>query len=214
MSEKMRRKDYKFAPEDTGDKGQFTGFLSVFGNVDSYGDVVKRGAFAKTIAEDRVVPVLWQHDSDEPIGKFTSLTETAKGLKVAGELLINDDPVAARAFAHLKAGTISGLSIGYRMTKFAVNKNGGFDIEEVDLWEGSIVTFPANEAAYVDTVKAVDRIKTIREFEDFLRDAGGFSHSAAKAIASCGFKGHSEPRDEDGGELAEILRRNISAMKG
>lgn len=72
------------------------------------------------------------------------------------------------------------------------------------------MTFPANGKARVGAVKAAD-IKTIREFEDFLRDSGGFSHSAAKAIASGGFKA-ADPRDEDGADLAELLRRNIATL--
>lgn len=214
MTTELHTKSFDFKAETDSQAGEFTGFLSVFGNADSYGDVIKRGAFAKTISGDRVIPVLWQHDSCEPIGKFTALAETAKGLKVSGELLVKDDAMAARAFAHLKAGTITGLSIGYRMTKFAVNKTGGYDIEEVELWEGSIVTFPANDKARVDAVKAADRIKSIREFEDFLRDEGGFSNKAAKAIASGGFKNQTDPRDEDVGQLAELFRRNNSILKG
>lgn len=213
MSNELRRRAFKFKSDGTGDEGKFAGFLSVFNNVDWYGDVVKPGAFARSIGELRTIPVLWQHRPDEPIGKFTSLVETADGLRVEGELLIAADSLAARAFAHLKAGTIGGLSIGYRLIKFAVNKTGGFDIEEVDLEEGSIVTFPANESAVVDAVKASQRIGTVREFETFLRDEGGFSHAAAKAIASRGFKGQTEPRDGDGGELAELIRRNINVLR-
>jgi hypothetical protein len=55
-------------------------------------------------------------------------------------------------------------------------------------------------------VKAAQRIRTIREFEDFLRDEGGFSHAAAKAIAAGGFKA-SDPRDEDGPDIEAIKAR-------
>jgi uncharacterized protein len=73
--------------------------------------------------------------------------------------------------------------------------------------EVSLVTFPMNELARTSTVKAAAQINTIREFEDFLRDVGGFSHAAAKAIAARGFKS-SEPRDEDGAiKLLEAVKR-------
>jgi phage head maturation protease len=81
----------------------------------------------------------------------------------------------------------------------------------IDLVEVSVVTFPANGLARVASVKAAEAIETIRQFEDFLRDAGGFSHAAAKAIASRGFKA-ADPRDEDGADLAAIIRRNIETL--
>ena len=84
-------------------------------------------------------------------------------------------------------------------------------LEQVELVEVSVVTFPANGKARVAGIKAADDIRTIRDFEAFLRDEGGFSNAAAKAIASHGFKG-SEPRDEDGADIAAALRRNIETL--
>ncbi len=77
--------------------------------------------------------------------------------------------------------------------------------------EVSLVTFPANGKARVEAVKSADSIKTIREFEEFLRDVGGFSNAAAKAVAAGGFKAN--PRDEDANMAAiEIVRRNLAIL--
>ena len=110
----------------------------------------------------------------------------------------------------LKAGTLDGLSIGYEVKEFVAGTKPGEPrrkLTALELWELSVVTFPANDRARVGAVKAAERVKTIREFEEFLRDAGGFSHAAAKSIAARGFKS-SEPRDEDGAMngLLEQLR--------
>jgi hypothetical protein len=116
----------------------------------------------------------------------------------------------------MKAGALDGLSIGYRAKKFTMGTKVGEPrrkLEAIDLIELSVVTFPMNDKSRISGVKAGD-IKTVREFEDFLRDVGGFSHSAAKSIASGGYKAV-DPRDE--AEAAEDLmasiRRNIASLQ-
>src|SRR5690606_865246 len=105
------------------------------------------------------------------------------------------------AYALLKMSprpAINGMSIGFRATEWTMRskpEEPRRTLKSVDLLEVSLVTFPANGKARVESVKGAEDIKTIRDFEDFLRDAGGFSNAQAKAIASHGFKG-SDPRDE------------------
>jgi hypothetical protein len=106
------------------------------------------------------------------------------------------------------------MSIGYRAKKFTMGtkpEEPRRKLEMIDLIEVSVVTFPANGKARVSAVKAADRVTTIREFEDFLRDVGGFSHAQAKSIALRGFKA-ADPRDEDEADLAALLRRNIATL--
>lgn len=166
-----------------GEAGTFEGYGSIFGNVDSYYDVVMPGAFANSLAEyqakGKLPKLLWQHRADEPIGLFEAMHEDGKGLYVKGRLLVDDDPLAARAWAHLKAGSIDGLSIGYAV------RDAEYDEEErvlrltdLDLWEVSLVTFPANPDALVSDVK------TERDLERVLRATGCCSQAQAKAIAS------------------------------
>lgn len=140
------------------EQGIFEGYLSVFGNVDSYKDIVEPGAFSKTINDARgrggkyLFPVLWQHDSREPIGGFLDMKEDRRGLYVQAQLDVNT-PLGARAYSGLKMGYLDGLSIGYDTIKHKYVS----DIRhllEIRMWEGSVVTFPANDATRVSSVKA------------------------------------------------------------
>lgn len=218
-----REIEVKFASDKIG---AFSGYGAVFGNVDSYGDVIEKGAFKETLRawEERgkFPPMLLQHgggflggaDDMLPVGKWTLMEENSKGLKVEGELFALGTERGQYLYEGLKSGALDGLSIGYQTIKFRNGAKAGEPrryLEQVNLLETSIVTFPANDKARIGAVKAAERIKTIREFEDFLRDAGGFSRAAAKAIAAGGFKA-SEPRDEDDADLAALIRRNIATL--
>ena len=218
--------ELKFAGSET-DPGTFSGYGAAFGNVDSYGDVIKPGAFKRTLKEAKQTgrwPAMlsqhggWGMSSEDmtPIGIWTAMEEDAQGLKVEGKLAL-DTRRGADAYALLKMAprpALDGMSIGYIAKKFTVGTAIGEPrrtLEDIELMEISLVTFPANGAALVNQVKAAAGCKTIRDFEDFLRDAGGFSNAAAKAIASRGFKA-ADPRDEDAEEVADLLRRNISKL--
>lgn len=139
------------------EKGQGTGYLSVFGNEDSYGDVVDPGAYAKTIAErsaDNPLPLLWQHYSDEPIGIYTRLEEDDHGLYTEFQLAQRAQR-AQDAYELLQLKAVKGQSIGFTTIKDVID--GGIRrLKELKLWEGSIVTFPANELATVTGIKSHD----------------------------------------------------------
>jgi len=209
-------------------QGTFSGYGAVFGNRDSYGDVIDKGAFKSTLREweekGKLPPMLLQHgggifgggaDDMLPVGKWTAMEENARGLKVEGQLFALGTERGQYIHEGLKAGALDGLSIGYRPRKWTSGTKAGEPrrtLHEVELVELSIVTFPANDKARVGSVKAADSIKTIRDFEGFLRDVGGFSHAAAKAIAARGFK-RSEPRDEDDA-MSDLLRTLREARAG
>jgi HK97 family phage prohead protease len=136
--------------------GTFEGYLSVWDVVDHGSDSVKKGAFTKTLAEKakagRFFPILWYHNPYEPLGVFTEMREDAKGLYVKGKL--NLEVQAAREkYALLKQGAIDSMSIGYTALKWET-KNGIRYLQELKLWEGSLVTFAMNEDALVTSVKA------------------------------------------------------------
>ena len=201
------------------DDGKFTGYGSIFGNKDSYGDIVVSGAFDSSLNQwrekGRLPALLWQHKSDEPIGVYTRMEEDEKGLYVEGRLLKDDDPLAKRAYAHLKAGSLSGMSIGYRsLDEDYDEKNDALMLKELDLWEVSLVTFPANEAAQVESVKrTLMRGDAPREkdIEAILRDAG-FSRKQAKGFMSLGVKGLGL-RDADDNSL-ELLSKLTATING
>jgi len=186
--------------------GTFEGYASVFGIVDQGMDVVARGAFMKSLGKRRV-KMLWQHDMAQPIGVWDEIQEDERGLFVRGRLLKEVDK-GREAMALLRAGAIDSMSIGYRTIEAVPEADGRVrKLTEVDLYEISLVTFPMLPDAKVTAVKS---IKTIREFEKALRDAG-FSQNEAKAIAAEGFKGFADHRDdvkaepETGTALADLM---------
>lgn len=139
------------------DKGNFAGYASVFNVVDNQNDMMLEGAFSATLLDGKHnVKLLWQHNMDEPIGVFTLLREDMRGLYVEGRLLL-DVQRAKEAHALLKAGAIAGLSIGYVPVKYRIDpQTGARLLEEVALYEISLVTFPANAEATVHAVKSDD----------------------------------------------------------
>jgi HK97 family phage prohead protease len=135
--------------------GRFAGYASVFDVIDNQKDVMMKGAFASTLKKGAGgIKLLWQHQQDEPIGVFEKVFEDKVGLYVEGRLLL-DVQKAREAHALLKAGAVSGLSIGYSPVRYKINAETGVRIlAEVDLFEISLVTFPANNAATVTVVKS------------------------------------------------------------
>jgi uncharacterized protein len=192
--------------------GVFEGFGSVFGNVDSYKEIVAPGAFAESLASwkaaGRLPPVLWQHRSGEPIGPHLEMEEQAIGLRVKGKLLVDDVQRAKEARALMKAKAVNGLSIGFVTREDSYDRVSGIrTLKKVDLWEVSIVTFPANPAAQISSVKsAIDAIESLSDAETFLRDVGRLSKAQATAFISR-FK--SLPGRSDSDELGEL----VSAIK-
>lgn len=137
--------------------GTFSGYASVFNVVDSQRDVMLPGAFKATLkSRTQPVQLLWQHQWESPIGVIESLFEDTRGLYIKGRLLM-EVTQAREAHALLKAGVIRGLSIGYSVKRAARDVETGVrQLQEVDLWEVSIVTLPANASAQVTVVKAND----------------------------------------------------------
>ena len=171
--------------------GTFEGYASVFDVVDNGLDVVNRGAFVKSL-DERKPKLLWQHDMAQPIGVWDEVKEDERGLYVKGRIS-KDVQKGAEAMALLRMGAIDSMSIGYR-TREAVKEGDGSvrRLMAVDLFEISLVTIPMLDAATVTDVKS---IRTIRDFEKALRDAG-FTQREAKAIAADGFKGLADHRDD------------------
>ena len=126
------------------------GYASVFGVIDTHNDIVVKGAF-KT-AECHRVRLLWQHDVTKPIGIVRFLEEDEYGLKLEAE--INNNTIAGVEAAELvKQKAVGGLSIGFSIKSSDYNKQGARIIEDVELMEISIVTFPANRQAEIQQVK-------------------------------------------------------------
>lgn len=198
------------------DTGNFSGYGSVFNVVDKGGDIVAPGAFTESLAawkkNGRTVPVLWQHQTDQPIGAWEDLKEDDHGLLGDASLWLDDAPYARLAHRGMKSKSITGLSIGYRVKDYSVNKETGvYTLQKLDLVEISVVTNPMNDDARISDVKALieaGRMPTLPEFEEFLREAGGFSKSQAKAIAGNGLTkllARCEAEGEKGDDVSDIL---------
>jgi HK97 family phage prohead protease len=189
---------------------EFVGYASTFGGEpDSYGDIIQKGAFVSSLKERRPL-MLWSHDTNEVIGKWTAVNEDSKGLHVAGRLT-EGVRRADEAYALLKDGAVSGMSIGYQTVKSSKADKGVRVLEEVRLFEISIVGVPANDNARVDAVKsAIADIESLSDAERLLRDAGVLSRSEAVAFVSR-IKAIVQ-RDSDATAemktVAELLRRN------
>jgi hypothetical protein len=145
--------------------GTFTGLAAAYGVQDSQGDTIAPGAFAKSIAAHNTVPILWQHESDNPIG-FGTLTDGPRGLTINGELDL-DITEGRTAYSAIKKGYVKGLSIGYGVVKQAYEQ-GVRKLLEITLWEVSIATFPANPLALVAEVKSAGPARPPRNPMDAL----------------------------------------------
>jgi HK97 family phage prohead protease len=218
---KREQKTFPFEVKAIEDTGEFSGYLSVFGNVDSWRDIVMPGAFAETLAEwnakGRLPPVLWQHRSGEPIGPFTKMHEDTKGLYVEGRLLVDELQRAKEAHALVKHKVVSGMSIGFETIGEEWDKENRLrKLTKVKLWEGSIVTFPANEQAQIEAVKSAlesGGVPSLKEFEAFLREAG-FSKTQATAIASRGLAHllRSESEGDIGNQRVDALVADLKSF--
>lgn len=210
-------RELKFAAPDEKTMS-FSGYGAVFGNVDSYGDVIEPGAFSKFLADVKSGaqpwPALlsqhggWQVSAEDltPIGVLTDLAEDGHGLKLSGELA--DIPRGRDMYTLMKMSprpAIDGMSIGYVAKEWEPRskpEDPKRRLKRIDLIEISLVTRPANGKARVSSVKGE---MTERDFEGLLMQGAGLSRSEAQVVINQGFKGLVAMRDA-GGELAEIVQ--------
>lgn len=132
---------------------KISGYASVFGVKDLDGDIILRGAFAKSIADrgpdsnsNYKITLLWQHEQNNPIGRITVLREDEKGLYFEAEL--DEIEVADRALKQLESGTINQFSIGFSYVSDALEYSEEAEawyVNEVKLYEISVVTIGANQ---------------------------------------------------------------------
>jgi uncharacterized protein len=207
-----------------GDTGKFSGYASVFGGVDSYGDTIIKGAFEYSLKKNGKPKMFFNHQWDMPIGKWTVAKEDDHGLFVEGELTPGLG-LSADVRAAMQHGTLDGLSIGGFLKKgdFEDTEGGRVIRKWSNLMEVSPVVFPADGAARIDlsSVKGeefaaaleeeIAGLETLRDFECFLRDAGGLSKGAAKALTARAKEMFSrrdaEVEQIDAKQLAEIAER-------
>ena len=227
-------KDFTFDVKNVTDEGVIEGYASVFDVIDEQGDIILPGAFTRTInawaAKGRPIPVLWQHDAFDPVGATTGITEDDRGLRVRAQLVM-DVQRAREAHALAKAQVLGGLSIGFSVPKLASDGQPAvvWDDErdarlfrEVRLWEYSLVTFPANEAATITSVKdagppewAMDLTEAARELRTILdhRDTLRLLREVRTILSHASGVppvGRAQDRED---ALADLLRQTTQALK-
>lgn len=198
MKEDKKIIPFEIKSEDITEEGIFTGYASTFGGkADSYGDVIREGAFVNTIKSGgrngNGIALLWQHNAADPAGIWLELSENPNGLKAVGKLEIGSEQ-GKRYHNLLKMGAIKGLSIGWDFPRDgkgmvipgSVEYDKEMDVRylnQVELWEISLVTFPANTRANITNVKSlIENATNERELEMALRDECNMSINAAKYI--------------------------------
>jgi HK97 family phage prohead protease len=175
----MEKKGFWFdlKKDSLTDDGTFKGHASVFGNIDSYGDIIEKGAFTKTLKEGKEFPLLYNHDTNELLGGIEA-KQDRYGLDTLGsfELAVKR---AEEIYLFARKGIIKGLSIGYSAMKTVDEKIDGQIvrvIKELRLFEVSLVLFPANELANVEAVKSyeenlIEEIKKRKDDKEFKKKA-------------------------------------------
>lgn len=212
-----------------GDTGKFTGYASVFGGVDSYGDTIVKGAFESTLRKNGKPKMFYNHDWSMPVGKWLVAKEDDHGLYVEGELTPSLR-MAEDVRAAMKHGTIDGLSIGGYIERgdYDETETGRIVRKWGNLMEISPVVWPADAAAKADATamkgadvtEIIEHIETIRDLESFLRDAGGLSKGAAvaltaraKVILGQGEPDHKAAEAKTLADLAERFQRMSASIR-
>ena len=207
----------------------FEGMGAVFGNVDSYGDVIAPGAFSAWLSDVKSGKQPWpsmlaQHggmglsaDDMTPVGIWTDLAEDGTGLAAKGKLA--DTSRGSELHTLMKMDprpAIDGLSIGYIAKEWEPRsrpEDPRRTLKRIDVMEISLVTVPANRLAKVTSVKSLEELFTLSEIEDYLRDAGGFSRTEAKTLIARIKKSTGADAGDDLAQLRDSLIHATGVLK-
>lgn len=191
----------------------FSGYGAIFGNVDSYGDVIVKGAFKDTLTRSKRAKqwpsMLMQHGGamfggdPTPIGIWTDMYEDEKGLFVEGKLAPTARGVEAYQLMKMEPRpAINGLSIGYYAKEWSVRTKPDDPrrtLKAVELFEVSLVTQPANPKARVQAVKSIEELLSLRDAEDYLKSQGMSGSQATAFISRIKRLGPGDPGEGAGG---------------
>ncbi len=211
MNDVVKSFDIETKEPDTSGDVRFEGWLARYDNRDSDGDIIKQGAFRESVASlgamRRKFPVLFMHDMREHIGVFDNVEERSEGVYVNG-VIAGDIPRARdQVIPMMRRGWLNSLSVGFTVDKQRWEEETRI-IEKGRLWEGSIVTIPANEDAAIISVKAFKGALAGEKVEKFTYDdvqdmslaeveARLAQHNISRHLSKMLTSGLSRLRDED-----------------
>jgi HK97 family phage prohead protease len=193
--------------------GHIEGLAAGVGDMDSGGDTILPGAFARTLAArgDRPLPMLRQHDQGRSIGVWTELKEVPDGLYAKGRITLATRD-GAEAYALARDGALPGISIGYVARNPRFDTKGARTLPEIDLHEASLVSVPMHPRSRVASIKSIGSAGDIAEL---LRERG-VSGRQAKAAAGFAWKAINESTNDDdaGAQLAAIFSNSAARIAG
>ena len=165
----------------------FEGYAAAYGNVDSDGDIIQMGAFAKSIQEGFPagrIKVLYQHERDKPIGMPIEMREDDRGLYVKAR--VSKTRTGDETLELMRDGVLDRMSVGFRVPtgKSEIRGDGVRVIREGKLMEFSVVTFPANEAAIITAVKSLHDIRHYAASTDLTQKARAELLAEIKSISA------------------------------
>lgn len=209
----MNALDYALEVKGINDEGEIEGLAISVGTLDEGKDIVAPGAISNSLRGVKSLPMLLFHDHKRPVGVWTHFRETDAGLEVKGRFSSSQAGREAREDA--RSGALAGLSMGYRTLRHRFEGKARH-LLEVALHEISLVTVPMNRLTLVTAVKDITGaggLPTLPEFEEFLREAGGFSRTQATAIAGKGLSHllRGEPGDAPEAAFWSALKAELSA---
>lgn len=201
--------------EESDDFLTVSGYGSVFGVKDNGDDIVMPGAFKDSIASGRKPKMLWQHDPNQPIGAWDEMREDENGLYMKGR--ISKKAAKGAEVAELvKMGAVDGLSIGYKVKPNGSEfKDGIRFLNDLELWETSVVTFAMNEHAKINAKKSVDDMSETeikRHIETTLKEIN-VSGSMAKAMAAGAMEGRKRVLREADALTPKDDQREVDELK-
>ena len=125
--------------------------------------------------------LLHQHRHDAPIGSVKFDKPTAKGIQFTAEIPVIDEPGPLKdrvdtAWGEIKSGIVRAVSVGFRPLKYAYREDGGIDFQEVEIYELSTVSVPANAQAVISAIKSLDKAAMVKagvDPQDFVVEPEG-----------------------------------------
>ena len=229
----MQYKTFSINSKDVnydGESRTISGYASVFGNKDKAGDILIKGCFSKSIqdrgpesaANDKII-MLWMHDMEEPIGRFTVLNEDDKGLYF--EAVIDDVPRGNQTIKQLESGTLNQFSIGYQYVyekcMYDAEKDA-YIVKEVYLYEISVVSIGCNgETEYLGLKSIEDAEKAYEKLNAEISEVcSGLSapkqqkiqRIISKVISLSSFKPENRKESSLEGQKADMHGNKVKSM--